>query len=71
MVQAHFGEGAHERHLDLLQNFVAGEQSGELLPTDRLLNTIFLTQYAAREDPSRRDSIAQLLMRPFEQRPQP
>jgi MoxR-like ATPase len=71
LVQAHFGEGAHERHLDLLQNFVAGEQSGELLPTDRLLNTIFLTQYAVREDPSRRDSIAQLLMRPFEQRPQP
>ncbi|MFI1963884.1 AAA family ATPase [Streptomyces pathocidini] len=68
MVQAHFGPGADERHLDLIGLFTQGTRAGELRPTDQLLNAIFLTQYAAREEHGRREDIAELLMRPLDQR---
>ncbi|MEE1757255.1 AAA family ATPase [Streptomyces sp. SP18CS02] len=67
LVQAHFGPGADELHHDLLQSFVEGDDGGELRLTDQLLNAIFLTQFAAREDRVRRGEIADLLMRPLDQ----
>ncbi|MEV3989166.1 MoxR family ATPase [Streptomyces sp. NPDC049837] len=69
LVQAHFGEGAEEDHRDLLESFAEGDHNGELRLTDQLLNAIFLTQFAAREDHVRREEIADLLMRPLDQRP--
>ncbi|MEV6314779.1 MoxR family ATPase [Streptomyces sp. NPDC051776] len=68
MVQAHFGAGSDERNLDLISLFAQGTRSGELRPTDQLLNAIFLTQYAAREERDSREDIADLLMRPLDQR---
>ncbi|TDF43007.1 AAA family ATPase [Streptomyces sp. WAC05374] len=70
LVQAHFGDGAAEDHHDLLESFTEGDHNGELRLTDQLLNAIFLTQFAAREDHVRREEIADLLMRPLDQRPQ-
>lgn len=69
LVHAHFGDGAHDANLDLVESFNEGDGDG-LRPTDQLLNAIFLTQHAAREAGSRRDGIAGLLMRPLEQHPQ-
>ncbi|MGW1022994.1 AAA family ATPase [Streptomyces sp. NPDC002577] len=70
LVQAHFGEGSDELHRDLLESFEEGDDDGRFRPTDQLLNAIFLTQYAAREDHVRREDIADLLMRPLEPRRQ-
>jgi MoxR-like ATPase len=65
LVQAHFGADSQEENRDLIGMFTQGGQNGELRPTDQLLNTIFLSQYTARE---RRNDIAELLMRPLDQR---
>ncbi|MDN3297025.1 MoxR family ATPase [Streptomyces ficellus] len=70
LVQAHFGQGADEENRALLDSFVEGDHNGELRLTDQLLNAIFLTQFAAREDHVRREEIADLLLRPLDQRPQ-
>jgi MoxR-like ATPase len=68
MVQAHFGAGTDEQHLDLINLFTQGARVGELRPTDQLLNAIFLTQYAAREAGVSREDVADLLMRPLDHR---
>ncbi|MGV9313041.1 AAA family ATPase [Streptomyces sp. NPDC003691] len=68
MVQAHFGAGADEQHLDLISRFTSEDGDGELRPTDQLLNAIYLTQHAGRAEPTRREEIAGLLMRPLETR---
>ncbi|MEU5162463.1 MoxR family ATPase [Streptomyces sp. NPDC020875] len=68
MVRAHFGTGADERHLDLIDRFTREDGDGELRPTDQLLNAIYLSQAAVRSDPARREEIAALLMRPLDTR---
>ncbi|WP_274561954.1 AAA family ATPase [Streptomyces spiramyceticus] len=57
MVQAHFGERADDTHRDLVDLFTTGG-GGELRPTDQLLNAIYLTRHADRQD------IGKLLLRP-------
>lgn len=61
MVQAHFGDGADQRHRDLVELFTA-EGEGPPRPTDQLLNAIFLTQQVAPPDSPRRTELARLLM---------
>ncbi|MFE7134132.1 AAA family ATPase [Streptomyces sp. NPDC057638] len=68
MVQAHFGAGADEHNLDLINRFTSDGAEGELRPTDQLLNAIYLTQYAVRTEPGRREEIADLLIRPLDTR---
>ncbi|MFI2208489.1 AAA family ATPase [Streptomyces sp. NPDC020141] len=68
MVQAHFGAGADEGNLDLIGRFTSEDGDGELRPTDQLLNAIYLTQHTVRTDPTRREEIAGLLMRPLDPR---
>jgi MoxR-like ATPase len=68
MVQAHFGAGADELNLDLIGQFTREDGDGELRPTDQLLNAIFLTQHAVRQEPGRREEIAELLIRPLDTR---
>ncbi|MFD7404978.1 AAA family ATPase [Streptomyces sp. NPDC059866] len=68
LVQAHFGENAHEIHRDILDQFVEAEADGALRPTDQLLNAIFLAVHAAR-DAVRREEISALLMQPLDRGP--
>ncbi|MFI1869205.1 AAA family ATPase [Streptomyces jumonjinensis] len=68
MVQAHFGAGADERNLDLINRFISEDGDGELRPTDQLLNAIYLTQHTVRAEQGRREEIAGLLMRPLDTR---
>ncbi|MFD7433437.1 AAA family ATPase [Streptomyces sp. NPDC059861] len=68
LVQAHFGQDAHEAHHDIVDHFTEAEADGALRPTDQLLNAIFLAQHAAR-DAARREEIAELLMQPLDRGP--
>ncbi|GCB45990.1 MoxR family ATPase [Streptomyces sp. NL15-2K] len=68
LVQAHFGQDAHEANHDLVDRFTQAEADGALRPTDQLLNAIFLAQHAAR-DTTRREEISELLMQPLDRGP--
>ncbi|MFE0104012.1 AAA family ATPase [Streptomyces sp. NPDC059009] len=69
MVLAHFGLDAYDENIDIVDQFTDAESDGTLLPTDQLLNAIFLAQHAARQQPGRREEIAGLLLRPLDRGP--
>jgi MoxR-like ATPase len=61
IVEAHLGNDMASRGADLVDRFVNQRSVGELA-TDQLLNAVFLTFHAARDDRSR-DDLADLVLR--------
>ncbi|MCX4548252.1 MoxR family ATPase [Streptomyces sp. NBC_01387] len=64
MVQAHFGAGAYDEHIALVDQFVRTEADGGVRPTDQLLNAIYLVRQTTGQE-----SVADLLMRPLDNGP--
>jgi MoxR-like ATPase len=62
IVESHLGPDMAAASQDLLDQFVTRRQIGDLA-ADQLLNAIYLTSYAAREQGADRTRLAQLLMR--------
>lgn len=66
MVRAHFGAEDSTRNDALVRQFLQSEP-GARRAADQLLNAVYLTQHAAREDDPDRQRLAKLLMRPLDQ----
>jgi MoxR-like ATPase len=62
IVARHLGAGMAQTAQDLIDEFVARRQDGDLA-ADQLLNAVYLTSYATREPGADRAHLAQLLMR--------
>jgi MoxR-like ATPase len=62
IVESHLGSELAAASEDLLSQFLTRRQEGDLA-ADQLLNAIYLTSFAAREQGSDRTSLARLLMR--------
>lgn len=68
IVESHLGPDMTADGQDLLDQFVARRQEGDLA-ADQLLNAIYLTSFAAREPGANRTRLAQLLMRHLDRLP--
>jgi len=62
IVESHLGPEMTAGGQDLLDQFIARRQEGDLA-ADQLLNAIYLTSFAARDSGTSRTRLAQLLMR--------
>jgi MoxR-like ATPase len=65
MVRAHFGDRDTEDHEELIRHFLQSSP-GSLRAADQLLNAIYLTQEALRDNRPDRRRLAELLMRPLD-----
>ncbi|MET9763589.1 MoxR family ATPase [Streptomyces sp. NPDC006372] len=65
MVRAHFGPAASAGYDELIRQFL-NSSPGSLRAADQLLNAIYLTQSALRDDEPDRHRLAELLMRPLD-----
>ena len=65
MVRAHFGDGDTQYNDTLIQHFLQSSP-GSLRAADQLLNAIYLTQEAVRDNQPDRQRLAELLMRPLD-----
>ncbi|WP_432191493.1 AAA family ATPase [Streptomyces sp. bgisy027] len=66
MVRAHFGTADSARNDALVRQFLQSHP-GALRAADQLLNAVYLTQHAVRENEPDRQRLSELLMRPLDQ----